>query len=426
MSKLNQRFVSNSRLCVLLALALAVVVTFPVQAKTKVRFAMWGTVEEVQTYQEIIEKFEADNPDIEVEFEYSSWGEYWDKVQIQMLGGIAPDVIRMSGAYLEPFALDGVLLSIQPFIEKDQFPIDTDEYFDVSGIFKVDGSYYGLPEGGDITALFYNEDLFNAAGLNYPSADWTWEDLRHAAKRLTVHDGNEVEQWGFHTFLNGSGQAGYLNFIMQAGGRALNDEKTMATVDTPEVHEALRFLQDMILGDGSAAPPDAGDHMAMFRAGQTAMLTAVVPFWTTFFEDASFDWDIAPLPMGKQRASTYNFCGFSMTSTTQESEAGWRLMKYFAGPEGQRILARNRQMLPPLRSVAVSDEFVDPTQRPYRLREVIEVTGPHIYDLQFTLNWWEWTEVLGNEVIEVMRGGKPVETAMKQATDIINQYLSNR
>lgn len=289
-----------------------VVFTLPIHAKTTVRFAMWGMDQEVKTYQRIIEQFEADNPEIEVEFEYSGWGEYWDKVQIQMLGGSAPDVIRMSGAYLEQFARDGALYNVQPLIERDQFPIDTDEYFDVSGIFKVDGNYFGLPEGGDMTALYYNVDMFDVAGLTYPSADWTWEDLRQAAKRLTVRENETIMQWGLHTMFFGDGQMGYQNFILQAGGRLLNKEKTKATVESPAVCEALRFLQGMVLEDNSTVPPFGGDALESFTSARVAMLTGLLPVWINLFDSTSFEWDVAPLPMGKQRASTTNFCGFSI------------------------------------------------------------------------------------------------------------------
>ncbi|MDD4518620.1 MAG: hypothetical protein PHH90_09045 [Limnochordia bacterium] len=87
-------------------------------------------------------------------------------------------------------------------------------------------------------------------------------------------------------------------------------------------------------------------------------------------------------------------------------------------------MARNRQMLPPLWSAALSYDFTNPDMRPHRLREVIEVTGFHLYDLQFTPNWFQWTQDLGNEVVAIMNGEQPVETGMKRAADAINRWIT--
>lgn len=395
------------------------------EAKTTVRFAMWGVPFEIESYREVVKLFEKKNPDIEVKFEQSGWGEYWTKVQTQMAAGVAPDIMRMSGAYLGQFVRGGAIYDIQPLIDRDKFPIDTD-YFDTSGIFRFGGHYYGLPEGGDIAGLYYNMDAFDQAGVEYPDAKWTWADLRQAASKLTVRQANQVKQYGLYTLLVDNGQSGYLNFILQAGGRLLNSDKTKAATDTPEVIEAVKYLAGLVQSDQSTAPPTwGGDPLAAFNQGQFAMITGLVPVWIKLFNEAKFNWDVAPLPVGKRRAATGNFVGFVMPKSTKVSEAAWKLMKFFAGSEGQTIIARNRQMLPPLKSIAMSKEFLNPSKPPKRLLEVMQVTTPHTYDLQFTNGWFQWTGLVGSEIAAAVGGAKSVEIAMKTAAEKVNNVLAS-
>lgn len=105
-------------LALALALALGVglsaglVVSGTAKAAVTLRVTTWGGVAEQNTYNQIVKKFEAKNPDIKVKVEVLPWPEYWSRLTVQLVGGIAPDVMRMSGAFFGRLVRDGVLLNL--------------------------------------------------------------------------------------------------------------------------------------------------------------------------------------------------------------------------------------------------------------------------------------------------------------------------
>jgi len=177
--------------------------------------------------------------------------------------------------------------------------------------------------------------------------------------------------------------------------------------------------------DRSLVPPSwwSGSAIEGLNQGAFSMMTGLVPTWIKQVDEADFQWDIAPLPVGKRRGATANYVGFVMSRNTKVKEAAWTFLKFLVGPQGQAVLGRNRQILPPLRSVALSKEFLAPNKPPYRLGEVISVTAPHTYDLQFTPGWAEWTMVVGTEVAAAADGQKSVVDAMRTAAEKVNSIL---
>lgn len=416
----------KTSLAVILLLTLLLAVHSLVSAKTTIRYAMWAGTAEFKNYERIIRNFEKDNPDIEVKVEYADWGTYWQKLQTQFAAGTAPDVMRMSGAYLGKFVADGLVANLQPYIDRDSFPIDTD-YFDTLNIFRFNGDYYGLPEGGDVVALYYNKDIFNEAGVAYPDETWTWEDLRENAMKLTKTAGNRVINWGVYLSMGegGNGQSSWYNFMLQNGTQYLNEDKTESKFASKEAKEAIQFMVDLIHKYKAAPSPAQTAALAdPFLTGRYAMSYELLPVRIPFLEDVRFDYDVAVMPKGKYRASETNYVGFVMNAKSTEKDAAWRLIKYISSEEGQTILAETRQMLPPLKKVALSGAFSDPSKKPANLRKVLDITSQNVYDLQFTPTWGEWTLVAGKEISQAALGLKTVEQAMDDAHRQVNAILA--
>jgi multiple sugar transport system substrate-binding protein len=418
---------TRSRGIIALAALMMVIMTASIaQAKTEVRFALWAGTAEIETYTRIVRAFEKDNPDISVKIEYTDWGTYWQKLQTQFAAGNAPDVMRMSGAYLGKFVSDGLMENLQPYIDRDLPNLETD-YFSTANIFKFDDQYYGLPEGGGVTSLYYNEDLFDEAGVAYPDKTWTWDTLRNAAMKLTKRTGQRTTSWGV-TFDMGdgsNGEASWYNFLVQNGVQYLTPDKTKSAFGSKEAIEAIQFMVDLIQKDKVAPSPAQSSTLGdQFMTGRVAITYSLLPVQIPYRKDARFDWNVAPMPVGKQRASGTNYVGFSIYSKSKQRDAAWRLTRFISSEKGQRILAETRQMLPPLKSVAYSAEFSDPGKLPSRLREVMELTTQNVYDLQFTPTWAEWVTAAGKEINMAALGLKSVEDAMKAADEKVNAILA--
>lgn len=420
----------SSKRWLALALALGVglsaglVVSATARAAVTLRVTTWGGVAEQNTYNQIVKKFEARNPDIKVKVEVLPWPEYWSRLTVQLVGGIAPDVMRMSGAFFGRLVRDGVLLNLEPLVARDKIDMEND-FLPQGGIFQYQGDYYGLHDLGDIVALYYNRDMFDAAGVNAPTESWTWNDYLAAAKKLTrdANGDGRIDRWGAEMIMQDM-QSYWYNFLLQNGTTALNKEKTKSLLDTPAAIEAFEFMYSFYKLGYSPVPGVTGAQDD-FMEEKTAMANRLTPLNITALANVKFDWDMAPLPNGKRRASEMNWVAWTISRTTRNREAAWKLVRFLA-EEGSWVLADTRQGLPSLKAAALSDRFLAPLAKgPKNLRSTLLATLPYTADLQFTPTWNDWTAVVWREMVTVINGQKSVENALRSASDQINQLLAS-
>jgi len=278
----------------------------------------------------------AEHPDVEIEAVYSTWADHNNTVPVWAAAGTLPDIIYVHGSRVAPWAAEGIITSIQSFV-------DADPEFEVEGIweealrlYRVDGELVGIPYDHGPLILGYNKDLFDAAGMEYPDETWTMDMLREAAIALSDPDNL---QWGWSGELDlGAGGAGA--FLGGWGGVTMNEDETEMALDTPEARAALEWWYNLIHVDG-AGPSQAqaeggfGDVNGPWLQGRTAM--AVVPSWETpgLARDAAFAWDVAPWPEGPVKRETGSFgSGFSITSSSVAREAAWSYMREYLSTEG--------------------------------------------------------------------------------------------
>ena len=159
-------------------------------------WAMWGSPAEIATHQAVADAFMDEHPEIKIEILSAPWGDYFTKVQTLWASGDAtqiPDVLFLTPVL--PYAAQGVLENLDPYIEKAGYDLE-DYWPSLLDLSSFDGSVYGFPRDSGLEVLYYNKDIFDEAGLEYPNDDWTWDDLRAAAEALTVKDGDQTTRYG--------------------------------------------------------------------------------------------------------------------------------------------------------------------------------------------------------------------------------------
>ncbi len=328
-------------------------------AQTTITWSFWGDPAELPPNDEVIAAFEAAHPDIQVETQHSPWNSYFDRLQTQMAGGTAPDVMFINN--VPSYAERGVLEPLDAYIKASGF--NSDAYYpDLRRIFSYDGATYGFARDNDTTVLFYNKDLFDAAGVAYPDDTWDWAKLREAAAALTTKDARgRTAQYGLALEKNK-----YPLWVYQNGGTVVDDaiDASAFTMDEPAAVEAVSFVADLILEDGSVPSFDAmqqlGDTTQLFSTGRVAMVMTNAARVPTFV-DAPFNWDVAPLPTGPDgtRANTAGGAGYVMSSTSDNKEAAWTFLSFLAGPEGQSIFAKTGLAVPALNTPETNEAFLD-------------------------------------------------------------------
>ena len=192
--------------------------------------------------------FRSAHPDIHVTVDVSDWDSYWDKLQTLFAGGTPPDVFAMDAPLYLDWQSRGVLKNLQPYI--DATPGFLDGFYPVTlQVYKQDDGYYGLPRDFQTIVLYYNKDMFDAAGMDYPTDDWTMDDLRAAAKKLTLDKNSDgiTDQWGFATDLWDM-ELFWSEAIWSYGGSIISDDHTKTLLNEGKAQDAWNFISSMVAG----------------------------------------------------------------------------------------------------------------------------------------------------------------------------------
>lgn len=189
----------------------------------------------------VAEAFMAANPDVTIEFIDAPSSEYNNKVTVMLAGGDSePDVIFVKDTENQVSMKEkGQILNLDEYIKKDA--IDLGMYQGVAEQLQMDGSNYTLPFRKDWYMLFYNKDLFDKAGVAYPSADMTWDEYEELAKQMTSGEGSS-KVYGTH---NHTWQALVSNWAVQDGKNTLMSEDY--SFMKPVYEQAVRMQDEGIM-----------------------------------------------------------------------------------------------------------------------------------------------------------------------------------
>lgn len=259
-----------SKLRIMIFVAL-VVVMLPIastnaQDKVTIRITTWAGVEEAAELQEIIDEVNASQDAIEIIHEPKP-SDYYTVLQTALAGNEAADLMWLDYGHLT-WAYDDVLLDISEYLAADDRPTaNPEDYF--PGVWEsglVEGGTWGLPWIAQPLVLYYNQDIYDEMGVDYPNPDWTWDDFKAAAMALTNEDHygfTMVEFWP-PPFL----------WVYSFGGELVSEDLTEAPIDSPEVIDAINFYASMIWNEEMCPSQETvaeEGFEAMMRAGRVAM-----------------------------------------------------------------------------------------------------------------------------------------------------------
>ncbi|MDD4368881.1 MAG: sugar ABC transporter substrate-binding protein [Oscillospiraceae bacterium] len=286
--------------------------------------------------QEILDEF-TEKTGIKTDLQVKSWDSYWTLLEAAAQAGGLPDVMWMHSNVSQMYMKNGLLLKLDDYIA-DSTEIDLSNYMsEITDLYTYDGATYGIPKDYDTIALWYNKTMFDAAGLSYPDATWTWDDLYENAKKLTKSDGS---QYGF-TLSPSNNQAGYYNVIYSMGGKVLSDDKKTSAYDDPTTIEAMELVGKIVADTcpDVTTMSETGDDV-LFESGTVAMTTQgswMVPAFKSN-EYVAENCDVAVLPYAastKTRASICNGLGWTASATSERPDDCWTLLEWLGSKDMQ-------------------------------------------------------------------------------------------
>lgn len=320
-------------------------------------YSTWGSLDEKKVNEEIIAAFEAKHPGTKVTLEYIP-EDYVAKIDTMFLGGNAPDVIYGHPHYFTGWASQGLIMDLT-----DRFEADKDLFGDAKFAqhmyesFKYDGKNVATINGHDTFLLYYNKDLFDAAGVAYPTDEWTWDDWLEAAKKLTNNESGGAKRYAT---VFGDFAPTWFPYIYSHGGNIFDsmDAPTKVVFNSPETVEALRFIHDAIQTHQVAPSYMSKDLISgSFETGQVAM--DVEGSWAPAGRrHLEFNWDMANLPLtaGKERRTSAYYAGYCVNAQTKNPDLAYAFAKFFQEDEGQQILSQLGLITVINEEIAGSDE----------------------------------------------------------------------
>lgn len=310
------------------------------EIKGTIKFATWGSESEIETNKKVIEAFEKEYPGTKVELEYIP-KDYEVKIDTLIAGDAAPDVIYGHPYQLRKWFVKGALMDLSDMFESKD--LNNETIFDTSFYknFMHDGKHFGTINGQDIFLLYYNKNLFDKAGVEYPNENWTWDDFNAAAKKLTIVENGKTVQYGVTI---GSWYPMAEVFIWSHGGKIVDDlysPDANVVVDSPGTVAGLQLMQDLVIKDKVAPTPESAPIFGgSFEAGNVAMKFDGA--WAPVFlkEIKDFEWDMALVPKGPAgRYTAVLYAGYGVSKNTKNPATAKAFAKFMMSEQGQRILA---------------------------------------------------------------------------------------
>jgi multiple sugar transport system substrate-binding protein len=331
-----------------------------------IRFRYWGDTEEVKIIESMLKEFEQANPGVKIRPERKNAdGTYADVLLQEFAANTAPDVMFVSTDNIDLLSDSGKLADLNPWLAKETDLKASDYYEAMTSRFTHDGKLMVLPRDiAPISCVYYNKDLFDAAKLKYPKDDWTWDDLRNDALKLTVREKDgSPKTLGFADDWNLADA-----WILAGGGKhmdSFSNPTKFTFADSPAIDGILfRFnllQKDKVMPSSSDNQALNGGAMAMFQNGTLGMFHSGLWKTPTFRNITKFKWDVAPFPhkAGVKPMYWAGGSGYTMREGVANPELCWKLVKFMAGPEGQRRLAATGLAQPALKKMAEGKEFLD-------------------------------------------------------------------
>ena len=290
--------------------------------------------------------FEERNPGITVSYTPGlSGAEYNARLITMAASNTLPDIMFVASDNYRHFVDRGMLLDITEKFDAE-FPLD--DFIESSrNIMDIDGRIYGISSCTVSPIVYFNKDVFDAAGIPYPSSDpaeaWTIDEFRDLARELTTDDVFGVYGMELHWLAINA-------FLLSNGGERYNEDFTRSLMYSPQNMEVLQTIKDIRVVDGSA-PTDMTleavgmNPSQMLQTGRVAML--VDGSWALQeLSQTDLNFGMAPLPHFGIVQTTGQAHLHAISANTEHPEEAWKFLQFLAGMEYQGELVRQGLWMP--------------------------------------------------------------------------------
>jgi multiple sugar transport system substrate-binding protein len=283
------------------------------------------------------------HPNISIQAENNPWVDFLQKYLTQAAGGSLPDILYCHFSWAQQFIKQNMLTPVDDYIAK-QPDFNLSDFTKPSmGFYQRAGKQYGVAYDCGPLMLFYNKDLFDKAGVKYPTDSWTLDDLKQNIVKLTSGSGrNKI--FGFTTTPTPAQSDLAPSYLFPFGAKYVNEpQETQSFINQPQAVTAMQWWMELYLK--YKAVPSPADTQAMTQQGGAFVLGRsamdINGSWATpgLNQNAHFKWDVALWPKGPQgRFTAGEGSAYVITQSSQQKDAAWIYLNEYLSTAGQSFM----------------------------------------------------------------------------------------
>ena len=389
----------------------------PTAVPQKVKLTFWYALSgnAGKVIEAMVAKFNQTYPNTQVDVIFQgSYADIAQKLTAAITAKTVPDVAQMGGA--PTLAESGAIVPISDLVGKADLDDIYPGFWDYN---KFGGKIISMPYNNSIPVLYYNKDLFTAAGLDPNKPPTTWDELLTAAQALT-----KPGQWGFNTHTD---THWYLSaMILQNGGKILSDDGKKVVYNSAEGVEALQFWGDLVTKHKVMPSNQHAQAAADFTSGKLGMIMRSSSVLATVEKDAKFKVGVAPLPCKKTCSEPLGGASMLIFKTTPEKQkVAWEFVQWMTNAENTVSLFVQTGYVPLRKSVSDAPalkDYIKSSPNAQMLVDALKYSSaiPVFSELGNS------DEQLRKAVEKVELGSGSAKDAMDAAATLINKNLAGQ
>jgi multiple sugar transport system substrate-binding protein len=352
--------------------------------KNTIRFSSWqSNPSEKRLTDSLLKCFAKKYPEYKVKFELIP-GNYSEKIQLMLGTHSAPQVFYIKDFVAPSYLRYDVLQPLNDFIDRDTSFDINDFYPQFLSAFTKNGKIYGLPKDFGCFVLFYNTDMFKAAGLSEPPKDWA--ELEEFSRKLTkdTNGDGKIDQYGL---VVEPSIDKLMPFVFQNMG-SFQDKNGNLALNTTEFRGALEYYYGLYKKNIATIPTDVSMNNTeeVFGRKRAAMVISggwFVPQLKDQYKDVNYK--VAFLPEGKQMATIAFTVSYSAPHENPLKEESWKLISYLTGKEGMKVWTSTGIAMPTRKSVAAQLDYINHPEYRYFMGSV---DFAKVFQVDYNERWY--------------------------------------
>lgn len=376
---------------------------------------------EREMYANVFSTYEQYAPNVSVEQMYVP-SDYDTKLQTLAAADDLPDLFWVGEAGVKRYKDAGMLSELDSVIE--EYPQLTEDIIDgVLEFGNIDGQQAAFPKDWTSYVMYLNLDMFEEAGVDVPTNDWTVEDYKEIATELTQtsEDGSRTTVYG--TAINNY-RADWINWMGNYGADWFADGKS--NLSSPEALEGLSVMYDLVQA-GSAPSPGSvsatGDSEdRLFITGQVAMYPSgrwVIPSFRT---ECDFEWDAVEMPQGTTRTCPFICSMVCIAETSENKDAAANLLSFQMSDEGLALVMESALSLPVYTDLMESETYVNtPPSTDAFINSASYLGNESQIEACQTGKWSEYSDIITARLSDAFEG----KTTIEEAAQLIDEQANS-